>query len=212
MVRPHKFKKFLVRASLKIILKSLVHEVLLSDFASCILASLFTFGYKYFFSMCLCCIFMTFSLYTTVFTDLIMCHFLCLYTYAQSIFPWGVSTVISVCAFISTCLWKKKKYMSLCLHVYLDVWILCSLFLCLFQYIPLLYDFVLFLIVFLSFILHMAFSIFVFQFSTYVFFYDYKHWSFAVMLCLSTRISWSILLGKHVKDYEQQFIKAIQVG
>lgn len=73
---------------------------------------------------------------------------------------WSLSVPLLI--HVSVCL-------CVCMSVCLDVWILCSLFLCLFQYIPLLYDFVLFLIVLLSFILHMAFSSFVFQFSTYVF-------------------------------------------
>lgn len=164
------------------------------------------------FSPCVCAVF----LWLFLCIPLCLLIWLCVIFYAcirmPSLFFLGVSLLWSLSVPSSVHVFEKKKNTSLCLHVYLDEWILCSLFLCLFQYIPLLYDFVLFLIVFLSFILHMAFSIFVFQFSTYVFFYDYKHWSFAVMLCLSTRISWSILLGKHVKDYEQQFIKAIQVG
>ena len=57
---------------------------------------------------------MTFSLYITVYTHLIMCHFLCLYMYAQSSFPLGVSTVIAVCAFINICL-GVSLYLHVCL-------------------------------------------------------------------------------------------------
>ena len=92
---------------------------------------------------------------------------------------WSLSVPLLI--HVSVCL-------CVCMSVYLDVWILCSLYVC--------FSIFLFCMTLFSFSLSfwVSFYIWLSQFLSFSslhmssFFYDYKHWSFAVMLCLSIRI------------------------